>query len=45
MWQVNDPDDHMTALRIQAAPRRAGSGGAPHDLADGVALLGQSTQR
>ena len=43
--QVNDPDHHVTSLSIQPAPRRARSGGAPHDLADGIALLRQDVER
>ena len=43
--QVDDPDDHMAALRIEATARGAGGSGAPHDLTDGVALLRQGAER
>ena len=43
--QVDDPDDHMASLRIQATARGAGGSGAPHNLTDGVALLRQGAKR
>ena len=42
--QVDDPDDDIVALDVQATPRRAGSRGAPHHLTDGVALTRQSAE-
>ena len=43
--QVDDPDDHMAALHIEATARGAGGSGTPHGLTDGVALLRQGAER
>ena len=44
LGQVDDPDHHMVPLRIQSTTRSTGSGGAPHDLANGVALLREGAE-